>query len=454
MGVISAQRLALVQGLVKTLPLKSLRLLEGSLSLTNDPAFVEVRQLLTAELDSHYVKSEVFKPFLPLFTPRNDEIDVVIFPNWILNGLWRNLKEREIQLCNEARVILRGLKADDPTPVVFFRLVSAAAEIARHEPLLILPKGADEADQDLVSEFAHYLDLHRLLRGALVRLPDWLARIDTEKATSIKLMFKDATKLSEASGHRLMEVLFAHLEDPVTILKFVVTVSDRGSDRYLSETEMADFGERLLEEAEAKAKTIETLLKRRLKETHQLSEASELITGCLSLMLGIEQTVELTRDGPWNKRIAAIHKTIASHVEDRLREIEKLVTAALPTKSERVHGRVAREMPRLEGASEEVFSHAQNTLAFLTHLKPSANQGGYGSLMTKVLQAVEQIMDRYFDNALSVATAPDPFNADQLMQVFERVTDLMEVVFGPEKAGIARRRVAATNLFDPSKSVA
>ena len=129
MSVIAEKRLHLLRGLVKTLPQASLRSLELALGLSKEAALIEVRELVSLELEFRYVKEAVFAPYLPLFEARADGLEAVRFPSWLLANLWRALEVHEPELYQQSRYALRGLRAEDPTPVVFFRLVTAAAAI-------------------------------------------------------------------------------------------------------------------------------------------------------------------------------------------------------------------------------------------------------------------------------------------------------------------------------------
>ncbi len=59
-------------------------------------------------------------------------------------------------------------------------------------------------------------------------------------------MFKDACAINSEGGYRFIESLFANLDDGAQVVKFVATVSDRPNDRFLAQSELADFGERIL----------------------------------------------------------------------------------------------------------------------------------------------------------------------------------------------------------------
>ena len=455
MGVIADKRVTLLRGLVKTLPQSSLRSLELALGVTKDEALIEVRDLISIELEFRHAKDAVFAPFLPLFETRTDGLNAVEFPQWLIDNLWRALESRETELYQQARFAMRGLRADDPTPVVFFRLVTAGAQILRETPDQVLPKKPARGDAEEVAEFANYLDLHRISRNALSKLPEFMGRIDAEKAAALRLMFKDACAISEEGGYRFMEIIFSNLEDGAQIIKFIATVSDRPNDRFLSESELADFGERILERIEEGLADLRAFMggKGRGKSDEDLCGAGDRVAKSLGQLQSFAHYIELSRDGPWGKRVADAHKQIAELVEQHLKGAEKIVDEVLPMKTERLYGRIKKDVPRVEKLPKpEAILRAMSVAAFVRDVRNTANAGGFASLHAKTALALEGMLDAYFEALLEVANGEDPFDSDQVMTFFEMVTDLMEALCGEEKAVVGRRRIASSNVNNPPKA--
>ncbi len=450
MGVIADKRLNLIRGLARTLPQASLRSLELALGLTKDDAMVEVRELISVELEFRHVKEAVFAPFLALTRPREDGLAGVMFEPWILDRLWAVLEVREPELYKQSRYALRGLRSEDPTPVVFFRLVTAAAEICREHADEVLPHGATAADREEVAEFANYLDLHRLMRGLLGKVGDFMGRIDADKAAALRLMFRDAAKTNSEGGYRFLECLFANLDDGAHIVKFIATCSDRPNDRFLASSELANFGERILDRIEEQLADLKAFLNPRNRGSGELDGIGARVASSLAQLQSFETYIELSRDGPWGKRIAEAHKTIAEMVEGQLKGAERLLGEALPVKSEKVYGKVRKETPRLDKPPrEDVVVRCRQTMEFIRSVRNTANSGGFASLHARTVQALEQMMDEYFEELLAIANGPDAFDPDNVMNFFELVTDMMHALCCEEKAQVARRRVASSDLMKP-----
>jgi hypothetical protein len=453
--MVAEKRMMMLKGLVRSLPKASLRSLEMALGLTNDPKMVEVRDVILAETEFRHVREAVFAPFMPLFQARTDGLEGVRFPTWIINNLWSALEKQEPDLQGQARILLQSLRTDDPTPVVFFRLVTAAGQICRNDPNSILPRGADDDDREEVAEFGHYLDLHRLSRQVLARLSDFMGRIDADKAAALRVLYKDASDLDAESGTRFIEIIFANLDDGAQVIKIVATVSDRPKDRFLAESELASFGERILDRIEADLAGLKTFMGGKGKVCEDLDGAGDRVSNCLGQLQAFGQYIELARDGPWGKRVTEAQKAIAGLVEHQLKGAEKTLDAVLPTRTERIYGRMKKEVPDYaQVPDDEAMARARGALLFVQKVRHIAVAGGFASLHTKMTDACEKALDAYFADMLGIANGDEAFDREQLLDGFERVTDMMEALCGEGKAQVARRRVASSDLMNPSKNVA
>ena len=455
MGLIAEKRLTMLKGLVRTLPPASLRSLEMALGLTNEPRMVEVRELIVAEIEFRRVREAVFAPYMPLFRPREDGLAGVRFAPWIVNALWSALEKSEPDLHAQAQFALRSLRPEDPTPVVFFRLVAAAADFCNHVPETILPPDADAETRAEVAEFGRYLDLHRLARQVLSRLSDFMGRIDADKAAALRVIFNDASDLDIKGGTRFLEIIFANLDEGAQIIKFVAIVSDRPNDRFLAMSELADFGTRILDRIENGLAELRTFMGVKGQVCDDLDTAGDRVAQCLGQLQAFGQYIELTRDGPWGKRVTEAQKAIAALVEHQFSTVEKSLDGVMPMRVERVYGRVKKEVPDFARVpSDEVLARANSALLFIRKVRHIAVAGGFAALHAKISEACELTLDAYFTELLALANGDEPFDAEQLLGGFERITDLMESLCGAEKGQIARRRVASSDLMNPSKSVA
>ena len=451
MSAISPHRLKQVRSLIKVIPDGPLRSLDGALALSNDAALQEVRRMIVEEREQRHARLLIFAPFIPLFEVRDDDLNSVIFPRWLLSHVWRALEKHEPELYAEAHYIARGLSLSDPPPVVFFRLVNASADLLRNRADEMLPAVPKKDDAAEIAEFAHYLDLHRIVRDALLKMPNWLGRIDAERAAELRVLYKDACNKSEDSGARFMELLFANLEDGVQIMKLIAAVVERPNDRFLAESELADFGERILELVEERVMSLKTQMEQAFKLDNDPHAIGRGVASCLGHILALENAIELSREGPWGQRVAAARKTIATCIETRIKQAEKSIANALPTKVSR--GGLPR--PRLDKPLDErELGKAQSLMLFMSAVRGHAAQGGFAGLHAKTFQAIEVQLDSYLQDLLSLANGEEAADPATLGLFFDALIGLIDAALGAERANLARRRVASTALFKTQDSVA
>ena len=98
--------------------------------------------------------------------------------------------------------------------------------MVRDKPDLIWPPGSDAAarEQGLI-DLAACLDLAHLARRGLPSLEVWLKRPDGDQIAELRILLKDCAAVHADGAPRLLEMLFAHLDAAVLILRIVVQTS-------------------------------------------------------------------------------------------------------------------------------------------------------------------------------------------------------------------------------------
>lgn len=424
----------LVRQVVRALPVRSLVPLERALALTQDRVLAEVHSLVSVELESHDIKAAIFRPYMPLFAARDDGLSGVRLPEWLVDNLWKALETHEPRLFAMAQAAMRGLSHSDPVPAVFFELAEAAARLLRAHPQTVLPEASRTADEDVVLIFAAYLDIYHTAREALRRMPEWLGRLTKEKAVTIRVLFKDAGRLSEDGSVHLLEVVFGHLDDGADIMKFIGIVTNRASDRYVSQSELAGFGERLLVAAEASQAQALSLMR-----TNVLPEAAGHVLRALRLTQAVEAALDLSPGGPWMVRIARIRQSLAEPVEVRIGRLEGALRKALPE-------------PGREDAA--ALAAALTLMGFLNEVRACAAAGGYAVALAQAEEAGEIWLGETLEGLLRQMHREDANEDEAFHQRVETLIQLTQALCGPEKANLARRRVASAQRPGPAKTVA
>ena len=228
-------------------------------------------------------------------------------------------------------------------------------------------------------ELCACLDLSLIARNALHQLPDWLARMTDERQAAARLLFKDAVELSDDAGPRLIEILFAHLAEPWTILRVMSALMPKPGDRYASSSELADFGERLLRDIDRRAQQVRSF--DHAGGAPAGREAAEALRIAAAVASEFEQTLVMSRDGPWGERLAKQKQGLAASAEGHLKKLDKMVGEALPMQPVRIGGRTMRTEPRLGSPPDATaVRRAQALLAFFDGIRSTAAQGGYGTI--------------------------------------------------------------------------
>ncbi len=445
MAALSLDRAGIVRTLIEAAPDSAIRSLE--LALGGDisgGSLSAVKAIVDTEVYDRAVRDAVFDPIVPLFSQRMDGFDQLLFPRAVLSRIWRALKTaRPAECAAAAAAPLRRIDGE-LAPPIYDELCEMTA---RH---LRAKDGEFAAVVDLLSavrpgapgELAACLELSPIAREAVRQLQGWLARMTDERRATARLMYKDAVALSEDAGPRLMEILFARLAEPWTILRVLSAVMLKPDDRYAAGSELADFGARLLHAIDQRLEQVKSFDYEGGLAAGEEAARTLRIAGAISEEF--EQSLTMTRDGPWGQRLAKQKQALAASAEGHLRKVEKALTEALPMQPVRIGGRTVRAEPRLSAPPDRVaVEKAKALLAFFAGVRAAAAQGGYGTARAKVGEDVAHSLDGYVEELLAILRAPEKGDMDNAALFLEAAADFSAMVHDDQAAQIIRRRAAA-----------
>lgn len=444
MGEVSDFRLGAVRRLIAEVPDGTIRSLENVLASggRSDRSIAMVRDMVNAEMLERRVRSAVFMPLAPHFEPPGDHAGRLSFPPQSPRLAWRAVKEAHPELVDLAMRRAVTLRPDDEAPPAFNEICLKVAEGLRRGdegfgPLRTL---LEQYKPGHAERFAQALSLAPLVRSTLPKLPIWVRTLSNEYAAGIRLAFRDCTAISEDAGPAFMEMLYGHLEEPWQVLRLISLVMDRPSDRYLASSELASFGVRLLDDIDRR---IERL--KRFEADRGLEGGVELaasIHTATTLIAEFDQWLAISREGPWGSRLAAQRRNLALAAEARLREVEPAVNAALPVQPSRFAARSVRGMPNLNREVEpRAIFRAQALLAFLYETRSFASHGGFGSVRTRIVEALDPRIDQYAEDLLEMLHTGGA-DVERIRQALEITADFLGLVRDPRAADIVRRRTA------------
>jgi hypothetical protein len=420
-------------------------------SLANNAEGPAALQLIRGMIDEESVdrraRDAVFAPLLPLFGPPSENAGGLRFPSKVLAMLWRGLKleaPRDVGLVIDLIAHSR-IESIDAAPFDALCVSAAAGLRAGLDTEYAAAADALMQSNPLGAEsLAVYLDLVPVARRALHRLPDWLGRINEERAATARVTFKDAVEVAEDAGPRLIEILYGHLEEPHLVLRLISAVMHRPGDRYVATSELAPFGERLMDDIDRKVQ--ETIAFEAADGPRAGAAAASAARVASAEMTEFEETMDLSREGPWGRRIHRQKRALAQAIEARLRLVEPEAAAALPIQSS--HGRsrgVPRGRPRLtDDPDPRRVERARAVLTFMHGVRASAERIGFTTAWTKTAEGLQTRLDVYVEDLLEILHERDPSsNLDRVRQYLDLAAEFLALTSDERAAQIVRRRAAA-----------
>ena len=403
-----------------------------------------VRALVAAEMAERENCLVAFAPLMPLCVARPTKDGRPSFPPRAMSLIWRALAARDSTLTYAVEQV-RNHWGEEPPPIDPIDAACRTAAVALREGAPDFAEATamlNRAGPDGALEFAGYLDLAPLTRALLPRLSDWLGRMTSERVAAARLVYKDAVAIADDAGPRLFEIIYAHLEPPWLILRVVSAVMDRPGDRYMADSELGLFGERVLDEIERRSAVVA-----RFDPAGGIMagiEAGEALMVASAAINEFVHTLDLTPTGPWTGRIRKLKAALAKTVENRLRDVDDAVGAALPLQAAGFGVRLMRGAPRLtEDPDPRLVAKASGLLSFFELTRSTADQGGYGVARAKAAEKLNARLDQYIEDLLEGLRAEDGTDHARIRAYLEVAADFMGAASGEKAAQIVRRRIAA-----------
>ncbi len=256
------------------------------------------------------------------------------------------------------------------------------------------------------------------------------------------MAFRDAVAVAEDAGPRLLEVLYAHLEEPWAVLRLVSAVMHRPSDKYVAGSELAVFGERLLDDIDARLKLVSAFAADNGRQAGL--QAGDAVRVAALQIQEFDESMDLSPEGPWGSRLTRQKRALGQAVEGRLKAAEAEVAAALPLQSSGFK-KGARGHPRLTADPDpRQVNRARAFLVLLHEVRGSADRLGFGSLWGKVEDSIEARLDTYIEDLLEkLRGGEEGQNPDRVKLYLDIAAEFLGLASGDKAAQIVRRRVAA-----------
>jgi hypothetical protein len=409
-------------------------------------AMAQVYRLIAKEALERRAKQTVFEPLIALCGAVSNKSPRP-FPSSAPKALWVALRQTCAADADTAVSCVAKKRPTDEelarAAEVYDRLcVAAAAGLRDLDPAFAHVTELLDADRsDGAAIFANYLDLTPVARAAMVRLPEWVARMTDDRAAAVRVAYKDAVSLAEDAGPRLIEILVANLSEPWLIVRVLSAVMTHPQERYVAASELAGFAERILDDIDLKLSEFRSF-------DPADGRAAGLAAGQAIHLAGLEiiefeTAVELSREGPWGKRIAQQKQSLAELAELRLAQIDKALDAALPLQMVKF-GKGLRGHPRLtDDPNPTALTRAEGLLGFFDYSRQFASQSGYGAARTRTAEKIEARLDQYIEDLLELLHGHEVEALERVRLYLDAAAATMVAVRGEKAGQIVRRRVAA-----------
>ncbi|HEY3948116.1 hypothetical protein [Phenylobacterium sp.] len=455
MVALSDRKIEIVRTLVQSAPDKIVGGLRAALQeATGDTVLASVRQLVEAEAQDRALRNAIFAPIAPLCVGDGKSAAGVTFPAQALALIWRGVKASapaQIQAAVRAQAAAAAAEAAEQghrpaDPGAAYNAVVATARAAlddsEQREFRAAAELCDAARPGGAAAFAAGLDIAPIVRRAIPRLHDWTTHSGGEVGAAARLAYKDSVAISPDAGPLFFEMLAGQLDPPWLVLRIISAVMDKPNERYLADSELSGFPERVLDAIDGSLKAIGRMDLDGGPETGRATgRLAELVT---QQTFEVETWIELSRDHGWGKRLHEQKLSLASLVEGRLKEAEKLVAAALPMESSGF-GRRRSSGPKLDAApSPRDVGRALTALHFAHEVRLCANYGGFSAAHAKITEKLAAAIEGYVEEVLDHARTgdvPDLMLARDHLYV---AADLIGLVRDEKATELVRRRAAST----------
>jgi len=444
MPSLTEQQASLLGGLFKAVPDSTVTRLE--IALANEAekggSLANVHGLIAREAAERRVRCAVFGPISALCGVGGSSC--VRFPRRTIAQLWSALEETQPGMVSAARSAWSRDPDDQVGPAdIYNRLCACAnAGLRSASPSFDAARATlEQAGSEALQDFNGFLDLAPLGRQTIVRLPEWMGRLNEEKSAAARLAYKDAGDLSEDAGPRLFDILLANLPQPWMILRIMSAVMDRPKDSFAASSELARFGEFVLDDIEQRLSRVRGF------EADQGRvagiEASEMLHVAAQEIAEFESSIDLKKDGPWGRRVVKQRQALAQMAETRFGQIEKALDKALPLEMPRF-GKGARGHPNLGVDPDPIMvRRAAGLLGFFDHTRTYASQYGFGASRAKVAETIQSRLNHYVEDLLELLRANEFSNTGRLRAYLDIAAEFTGAADGEKAAQIVRRRAAA-----------
>jgi hypothetical protein len=445
MVALSERKIEIVRTLVAAAPDRIVGGLQAALaSARGDSALASVRRLVDAEAKDRQLRNMILAPIAPMCVGDGRQPHSLVFPGMVLPYLWKGLKALSPEGVQAAAVALYDFRPGESSPAPFDALVKIAAKAMREGAPREFKSVADLCELARpggAASLVTCLELSPVVRRATIRLPEWSAHFGDDTTAAARLTYRDAVGVSDDAGPTFFEMLGAQLPHPWMILRIISAVMEKPNERWLRDSELGTFAERVMDDIDAGLRSIQTL---DVDGGEPAAVSAAKLVELITLQVAeLESCIDLDRETGWGHRLFKQKSSLATVVEGRIREAEKYAALSLPTQPAKLR-RIRRSIPRLTLPPDERAARRATTLFhFAREIRSSANYGGFAAARTRMLEKVGDMLDHYVEEVLDLIKTGDVENEALAREFLAIVVDFSRLVRDEKAADLVRRRAAA-----------
>lgn len=430
---------AALKAMIQSAPDEALTRLSTALRTTPGERVDWIRRLIRGEQAVRRMRTAAFRPLVAMFRARMDGVRSLTFPAPVLGGLWRQVCARQGALVDRAReMTVAGGEVDAG---LLDQFCVAAAAVLRDDPGSVWEPLGPEVARELAACF----DLAPLARTALPMLGRWTGPPDPDSEASLRLMMRDAERIGEGAVFRMVEILLANIAEAPLILRVIGRIANTdGEERFLAQSELADFGERLFERLQAAAEALDDFHPARAAPGEAEAAVARLDAGA-DILHQMELSLAFTPDGDWGGRLQALKMRMSRALDNIMAMAPRLMDKALPMERVRIVGAMSRMAPvRDAPARGPLVDHARSALVLMHGAASAAAVLGCGGPRGQVCEMLQKRLTPYGDELIEALNAGDGPDEGRMVALTELCAEFLVMSDAAPAARALLRRLAST----------
>lgn len=395
--------------------------------------------VIGVELRERRRKLRALGPLLPMFRVRPDGVQALTFPPVVLDRVWAAARAAEPELLTR----LDGGEAE--AALVAERLGIAAANAVRDTPDDIWADAYLEALENLTL----CLDLLSVARRAVAGLEGWLKRPDEQQLAALRLVLRDAEAVSPEGPRALIDILFAHMDDAVLVLRLLPHVSGAAAlASLMSGSEFGVFVDRLMAGLQMRAGRINAF--RPGRDMAGLEDVMADLDWCAAVLAEMDVVLDPEPHSEWGQIMRKTRQSVGGTLSNLIAASGTAVEAGLPMTRTPLAGRMTRRTPRLDVETTPGPDAAGPLLKFVAALRKTAPVFGCEAERQRLVEALIVRLSDYADEALILVNAGEVEDKAVALKQIKRAATWLALIEAKDVARSVRRRVAVADGVAPA----